>query len=532
MPAVAYRRRTPETEPLYQAMAGHLETFVEGLRASDRQLPRHVEQELRAYLECGILAHGFLRLRLEDCGESRVVAFSCKKRGFCPSCLGRRMADTAARLTEEVLPAVPVRQWVLSFPYEIRYRLAWDGDLVSAVLAVFLRVVQGWYRRQAKAAGHAGGRCGSVTFVQRFGSSINLNPHSHVLMLDGVYVLGDDGTPTFVPAPPLTDDDVRQIVETTAKRVIRLCQRRGLFEEGSTDPLWEQEPLLAQISAASVQGMVATGERAGRRVRRRVSDPEDGFRSGALCYASRGFSLHAATRIGAMDRQRLEQLCRYVVRPPVASGRLQFVDVETLEFTLKTPWADGTTSLLLSPQELLEKLAALVPPPRLHLIRYHGVLAPASPDRAQIVPGPSALTAASDDGGCGQTDNPGRHRHRVEWARLLARVFQIEVTVCPACGGTMKIIAALTDGASVLVVSGGCRPAITGAADRAGADRPTTGIRRCCLRSSSAVWPGTRSSCTVGKGHRCALLVVISQLQDGCNCLVLQKPGSCYQMHR
>ncbi len=124
-----------------------------------------------------------------------------------------------------------------------------------------------------------------------------------------------------------------------------------------------------------------------------------------------------------------------------------------LEFTLKTPWADGTTALLLSPQELLEKLAALVPPPRLHLIRYHGVLAPASADRAQIVPGPSALTAASDDGvcdgGCGPADNPGRHRHRVEWARLLARVFQIEVTVCPACGGTMKIIAALTDGASV-----------------------------------------------------------------------------------
>ena len=102
-----------------------------------------------------------------------------------------------------------------------------------------------------------------------------------------------------------------------------------------------------------------------------------------------------------------------------------------LEFTLKTPWADGTTALLLSPQELREKLSALVPPPRLHLIRYHGV-----------------LTAASD-GGCGPADNPGRHRHRVEWARLLARVFQIEVTVCPACGGTMKIIAALTDGASV-----------------------------------------------------------------------------------
>ncbi len=96
MPAVAYRRRTPETEPLYEVLSGHLETFLEGLRATDRQLPRHVEQELRAYLECGILACGFLRVRCEDCGQSRVVAFSCKKRGFCPCCLGRRMADTAA----------------------------------------------------------------------------------------------------------------------------------------------------------------------------------------------------------------------------------------------------------------------------------------------------------------------------------------------------------------------------------------------------------------------------------------------------
>ena len=441
MPTVAYRRRTPETEPLYRAMSGHLETFLAQLQATDRQLPRHVEQEMRAYLECGILAYGFLRVRCEDCGESRVVAFSCRKRGFCPSCLGRRMADTAARLTEEVLPLVPVRQWVLSFPYEVRYRLAWDGALVSTVLAVFLRVGQGWYRRQARAQGYEGGRCGSVTFVQRFGSSINLNPHMHVLMMDGVYVRAEDGTPFFVPAPPLTDDDVRAIVETTAQRVVRLCERRGLFEAGATDPLWEQEPLLAQISAASVQGMVATGDRAGRKVRRRLTDPEDGVRSGALCYAARGFSLHAATRIEATDRRRLERLCRYVIRPPVANGRLRFIDEDTLVFTLKTAWADGTCQLLLSPHELLEKLAALVPPPRLNLVRYHGVLAPACPDRARIVPGPSPLTQAEgcEHGGAGR-----HHAHRVSWDKLLARVFQYDVTVCPNCSGHMKVIAALT----------------------------------------------------------------------------------------
>jgi hypothetical protein len=115
-PWADYRRRTPETEPLYQVLAGHLETFLERTRASDRQLPAHVECELGAYLECGILACGFVRLRCQDCGHSRAVAFPCKRRGFCPSCLGRRMADTAARLTDQVLPHAPVRQWILSLP--------------------------------------------------------------------------------------------------------------------------------------------------------------------------------------------------------------------------------------------------------------------------------------------------------------------------------------------------------------------------------------------------------------------------------
>ena len=84
------------------------------------------------------------------------------------------MADTAARLVDDVFPRnVPVRQWVLSLPIEIRYRLAYDGKLLSDVLAVFLRVVRGWYYKQAKAAGYKDVRCGSVTFAQRFGSSLN-----------------------------------------------------------------------------------------------------------------------------------------------------------------------------------------------------------------------------------------------------------------------------------------------------------------------------------------------------------------------
>ena len=177
------------------------------------------------------------------------------------------MADTAARLVDDVMPRVPVRQWVLSFPYENRYRLAYDGEWVSAVLAVFLRVVGGWYRRQAQALGHDRARWGSVTFVQRFGSSLNLNPHLHVLMLDGVYVDGEDA-PVFVPAPPLSDQAVQQIVETSARRIIRLCTKRGLLDDTAADPLTDEEPVLAALTAASVRGITATGERAGQRLRR------------------------------------------------------------------------------------------------------------------------------------------------------------------------------------------------------------------------------------------------------------------------
>ena len=451
--APAYRRRTPEEEPLYQVLAEHLETFLKRTRSSDCQLPAYVEEELRAYLDCGILAHGFLRVRCEDCDQDRVVAFSCQRRSFCPSCMGRRMVDTAARLTDEILPAVPVRQWVLSMPFEIRYRLAWDGKLVSAVLAVFLRVVYGWYRRQANKQGHAGGHCGSVTFVQRFGSALNCNPHFHVLMPDGVYVTSADGEPTFVRAPGLSDDDVRQIVETTANREVRLWQRRGLLEGDTVDPLWEEEPLLATITAASVQGQVATGDRAGQRVRRRLIDPEEGVRSGPLCFSSRGFSLHAATCVEASDRARLERLCRYVIRPPLAAGRLQILDAEQVAFSLKSVWSDGTYQIVLSPDELLEKLAALVPPPRLNLVRYHGVLAPNAVDRAQIVPGPKEEVKEEVEMSPESTSEgdptPAQRRHRLAWAVLLARVWAIDVTECPACGGRMKILAAVTDPCSI-----------------------------------------------------------------------------------
>ena len=171
------------------------------------------------------------------------------------------------------------------------------------------------------------------------------------------------------------------------------------------------------------------------------------MRRAPLCFASRGFCLHAATRIAGPDRRGLERLCRYVARPALAGGRLRILDADPLSFALKTPWSDGTRPLLLSPMELLEKRAALVPPPRFHLLRYHGVLAPRARARDRIVPAQPVeeSTAANRDSiralrpaaiGCA-----GRPCWRGCFPPTSAK--------CAACGGRLRIIAARTDPASI-----------------------------------------------------------------------------------
>ncbi len=148
--APAYERRRPEESVLYRAIQAEIETFVAAARERERPLPRFVEREMRGFLECGILAHGFLRVHCAACGRDRLVAFSCKGRGFCPSCGSRRMADTEAHLVDRVFPKAPVRQWVLTLPFALRYRLAYDSGLTSAVLRVFVREVFASLRRSAR----------------------------------------------------------------------------------------------------------------------------------------------------------------------------------------------------------------------------------------------------------------------------------------------------------------------------------------------------------------------------------------------
>jgi len=209
------------------------------------------------------------------------------------------------------------------------------------------------------------------------------------------------------------------------------------------DPLRDTAPELARTMAASVQHRIAGGERAGQPVRRIGSgfgsEGEAPRLTGPRCASVHGFSLHANTAIPAHRRDQLEQLIRYTARGAVSLERLQEDANGDLVYTFTHPWSDGTTGIRLSPLELLEKLAALVPLPHVHLVRYGGCLAPHSHLRGAILP--TLRQQGLDEPEVCPTSPCW------SWARLLHRVFGLEMVTCPFCQrGTLRLIAVITQG--------------------------------------------------------------------------------------
>jgi hypothetical protein len=209
------------------------------------------------------------------------------------------------------------------------------------------------------------------------------------------------------------------------------------------DPLCDDAPELARTMAASVQQRLAFGERAGERVRRIGAgfgvDGEVSTLTGPRCASAQGFSLHANTQVPAHRRDQLERLIRCTARGAVSLERLTQDANGDLLYTFTHPWSDGTTGIRLSPMELLEKLAALVPLPRMHLVRYGGCLAPHSHLRGAIIP------TARQQGMADEALDTGSPRW--SWARLLKRVFALDMARYPFCQqGTLRIIAAMTHG--------------------------------------------------------------------------------------
>jgi hypothetical protein len=454
-PTKAYNPRRPERTLLYKTVAEHFETWLElaSVGQFDGQGDRHtppayVEKAFRKYLECGIFAHGFARVRCDDCGDDYLVAFSCKGRGVCPSCNTRRMAETAAHLTDYVFPHLPVRQWVLSVPKRVRYYLQRDKGALNAALRIFLRVVQQTLQTHcplAAKANPASQHLGAVAFIHRFGSGLNTHVHFHVCVVDGVFEAlpnADSVNATSITFHPAQIDEAAitqmqaEVQTSMRKRLLRAFVARGHLESHDAKDLNER-------AASSQHGG--------------------------------GFSVDAGVRIETPDRAGLERLLRYCARPAFAMDRLKQRGADLVYRCGKghtEPMQSDKYSgeLVLTPLELINRIAQLVPPPRTHKHRYYGVLAPNSPLRGavtalaqtrQVVTTPAVgspvapdVNAGADAGTPGTAPEPPakpkpRPPAHYLWAVLIARIYEVFPLICPNCGGQMRIIAFITFSADI-----------------------------------------------------------------------------------
>ena len=286
--------------------------------------------------------------------------------------------------------------------------------------------------------------------IQRFGGALNLNIHFHILSLDGAFQIPDDPEkiPEFIETDRPKNEEILKIIKTFQLRMLKLLQRRGLVQkyesENGGETTFEPPNIETVLQESSVAYKIALGPNSGQKVRKvgslgLVSD--EPFKAGDLGAVLGGYSIHAATYVHKNNRAELERLCRYILRPPVAEERCE-IKGDKILYHFKSPWKDGTRAIELTGLEFIEKLIAIIPQPRIHLTRFHGILAPHSKYRSKIVPKQAVAGEA-----CAHEPKEEKPK-RLSWAQLLKRVFKVDIENCP-CGGKLKFVAAIMSSTSI-----------------------------------------------------------------------------------
>jgi hypothetical protein len=388
-----------------------LESWVAALRGNSEHRPEPcAEDSLRAFLGCGVHRFGVVRHRCEKCGDSLLVPFSCKRRMACPSCDGKRSALGSAKATEELLPEVPYRQWVLVIPKRLRYFVHRDKRLPGELSSVLAAALRRHYARHAP----KGLAPAQMHAIQRFGSRVNLHVHVHAVVSDGSFTL-QDGVLKFHPAQPLSAVELAELSRLIRRKVLLRMRRLGAVPEEVL------EELLARPLG--------------------------------------GFSLDGSVCVEAEDRDGLARLVGYILRPAISVKRLTYRAAEGVVRYLPKKGHDGILdSVEFKPADFMARFALLIPPMRAHLVRYHGALGPRSPLREavtraakekanfQLIREGLALVWALGTAGAIVRAARKAARSAVRgWASCLGRIFEIDVITCARCGGTMKAIASITE---------------------------------------------------------------------------------------
>jgi hypothetical protein len=339
-----------------------------------------------------------------------------------------------------------------AYAYDVRFRVGYDKNLLSAVLSILLRTIFAYQRLRARRLGVKRPLTGAITLCQRYGSVLQFTPHFHCWLPDGVLCQNDAGQLSFHPLQPPDDADVDALLLRIAQRVDTLLS--DTEDDASADADDDAQAQLAAQAAAIAPPVRLSGSG--------IDPPR--------CAFFEGYSLHADLATAPHERKKLERLLRYGLRPPFSQRRLSLTDDGNVRLKLRKPFHTGQTEIVLDPLDFLRRLVATIPPKRMNLVRFHGIFAPRSKVRsslkALLPPRPEAVAQnpttdadgpnpAHGDADADDDDVPAPlpPRYRRPWHELLKRVFDIDL-VCGVCGERLHRISHIEDPATIKHILG------------------------------------------------------------------------------
>ncbi len=406
-----YHPRRAAASPLYRIVQDSLETYLAEVAPDARNFC--AEEALRRFLECGVHRFGVVRFLCRGCGADLVVAFSCRRRLCCPACDSKRALIATARAMENLLPRVPWRQWVLVLPKRLRYFVDRNPALAGEVCRMLTSELSRCYLELTDSP--AGAAPAGIFVVQRFGSAVNLHVHIHAVISDGTFDSTTDGRLVFRPAPEPDAEIVRALTRRVRHGILRRMARIRAVPQEAVDEM--------------------------------------------LARPHGGFSLNGKVRVEPEDRAGLERLLSYCLRPAVSLKRLRYDADSERVFYRPIKRRPGDPDVLeWTPLAFLKRLAPIIAPPRLNLVRYVGALGPRSRlrpmvtaaarqeiERHELLKGvrvPVSRIAVSMRKAAVQAATAASRA----WAAFLKRVFEVSPILCQRCGIEMVPVAAIVAG--------------------------------------------------------------------------------------
>jgi len=385
-PATVYRPRHPQDSDYYRCVEDYFETFILIYDAHFARLygfwRPYIEQVIYRFLDCGDPHNGFARVKCNDCGHEYLLAFSCKRRHFCPSCHQKRVVEFGEWLCVDVIKKIPHRHFIFSIPKILRRYFLYDRRLLADLsrcawgsLKVFLQ----------DAVPEDDPVPGAVIAMQTFGDFLGFNPHTHILVTDGCFY-GEKGM--FRVAPPL---ELKKLEAIFRHKVLRMLLNKGKI----------------------TQEMVRMLDR----------------------WKHTGFNVFCGNRIAPTDETAMENLARYIIRASFSQERMQYLDQEgTVVYRSKR----GETTKSFPAMEWLAAMCSHIPNRGEQMVKYYGFYSNVSRGKRQKEGSDDAVPCILEPQGDVKA-------FRKSWARLIQKIYEVDPLVCPKCQGKMRVIGSIED---------------------------------------------------------------------------------------